>query len=126
MEGGNPMVKIPSTAHGIAKLATEEEIQREQSEYYLASDLKDYLQSDTLDFLVPNVPEFGYTNPNLHRRIFDETTAPQGSTYPFVNYDADGNPYEQSVKLGVWDSLHSYRTTTTYSHDEESTTCEIP
>lgn len=120
------MIQIPTTARGAARLATKEEIQREQVEYYLADDSQEYLVTDTLGFLVPNVPDFGYTNPNLHRRIYDEQTAPAGSDYPFVVYDSEGNPYPQSVKLGIWDGIHSYRTTETFTHDEESTTCEIP
>ena len=120
------MIHVPMTAHGVARLATDEEIAREQIQYYLADDSCNYLVTDTGEMLVPNVPNFGYTNPDLHRRIYDEITAPPGSDYPFVVYDAEGNPYPQSVKIGVWDGRHSYRTTTTYTHDEESTTCEIP
>ena len=120
------MIRIPVTAHGAARLATPEEIAREQVEHYLANDSEDYLLSDILDYLIPNVPDFGYTNPNLHRRIDDEAIAPFGSNYTFVVYDPEGNPYRQSVKLGIWDGINSYRTTTTYIHDEESETCEIP
>lgn len=120
------MIEIPRTAYGPARLATQDEIDREQAEHFLADDSEDYLVSDEEAFLVPNVPEFGYTNPDLHRRIYDTVDVPPGSDYPFVVYDSEGNPYPQSVQLGVWDGLHSYRTTTTYTHDEESTTCEIP
>lgn len=120
------MVRLPTTAYGVARLATPQEINREQAEYYLANDSDAYLISDIGQFLIPNTPDFGYTNPNLHRRIYDEQVAPPGSDYPFVAYDEQGNPYPQSVVLGVWDGKNSYRTTTTYTHDEESTTCEIP
>lgn len=121
------MIHVPTTAHGAARPATDAEIERERIQYYLASDSEEYLLTDvTLDFLVPNVPDWGYTNPNLHRRIDNEAIAPPGSDYTFVVYDSQGNAYPQSVKLGIWDRLHSYRTTTTYTHDEESTTCEIP
>lgn len=120
------MIQVPATAHGVARPATPEETEREQLAHFLATDSEAYLMTDSEYFLVPNVPNYGYTNPNLHRRIDDETTAPIGSNYPFVVYDDQGVPYPQSVKIGVWDGLHSYRTTTTYTHDEESTTCEIP
>ena len=120
------MIDVPSTAHGSARLATDDEIAREQVDHYLATDSEDYMMSDPLDFLIPNVPDFGYTNPNLHRRIDNEMIAPPGSDYSFVVYDAAGNAYPQSVKLGIWDGIHSYRTTNTYTHDEESETCEIP
>ena len=125
-EGGVLMIHIPTTARGVARPATPEEIERERLLYYLATDAGDYLLTDTGDFIVPNVPEFGYTNPNLHRRIDNEIIVEPGSDYPFVKYDAEGNAYPQTVKLGVWDGRCSYRTTTTYTHDEESTTCEIP
>ena len=70
--------------------------------------------------------EHRYTNPDLHRRVDMDAEIPQGSDYSFVQYDEDGNPYKQDIVIGVWDGIHSYRTTTTYTHDEESTTCEIP
>ena len=120
------MVEIPRTARGVARPATEEEIAREESLYYLATDLGFIITTDSGIPLVPNTGEFGYTNPNLHRRIIEDPDIPVGSDYPFVYYDSEGRPYKQSVVLGVWDGIHSYRTTTTYTHDEESTTCEIP
>ena len=120
------MIQVPATAHGAARLATAEEIAREQVQYYLANDSEDYLLTDIENFLVPNVPDFGYTNPNLHRRIDNEMIAPPGSNYSFVVYDSEGNAYPQTVKLGIWDGRNSYRTTITHTHDEESTTCEIP
>lgn len=120
------MVKIATTARGLAQPATEEEIAKEDSKYFLATDGGSFMLSDLGDSLVPNTPDFGYTHTNLHRRIDDDPIIPAGSNYPFVVYDKYGNPYKQSVKIGVWDGLNSYRTTTTYTHDEESTTCEIP
>lgn len=121
------MIKVPRTARGVARPATPEEIAREESRYYLASDTGFILVTDNEEIpLIPNVGDFGYTNPNLHRRIDNDPIIPPGSDYPFVHYDAEGNPYKQSVVIGVWDGRHSYRTTTTHTHDEESTTCEIP
>ena len=76
--------------------------------------------------IVMNKPDFGYTNPNLHRRIDQDPVIEPGSDYPFVPYDKDGNPYKQHVTIGVWDGVKSYRTTETFTHDEDSTTCEIP
>ena len=172
------MVEIPRTARGVARLATEEEIAREESLYYIASDLGFIITTDSGIPLVPNTGDFGYTNPNLHRRVYTdlesesrpldpynklrysapiavtdednllaeteeevlasrygtwnqmeaEGGSPEAdySDYLFVHYDENGHPYPQTVVLGVWDGVHSYRTTTTYTHDEESTTCEIP
>lgn len=168
------MTAIPSTAKGAARLATEEEIAREDSKYILVSDAGLTLLTDSGDIFVPNVADFGYTHPNLHRRIYldapyeaapdyftyvadmatesnsplvtegsvnlqgeragswADMTAENGTpdpavhTYPLMPFDKDGIPYDQDIVLGVWDGLHSYRTTTTYTHDEESTTCEIP
>lgn len=51
----------------------------------------------------------GFTNPNLHRRIF---TSPEGTS---------GHSY----KVGIY-GYDSYRTTEITLHDEESTTSEIP
>lgn len=51
----------------------------------------------------------GFTNPNLHRRIETETEAEQ-----------------EKYTIGVYDRQHSYRTVDYSTHDEESTTCEIP
>lgn len=120
------MIKIAKTAKGLAKPATAEEIAREDVKYFLSDDLGSLLLSDLGEFLVPNTPDFGYTNPNLHRRIDEDAIIPPGSDYSFVEYDEFGNPYPQKVVLGVWDGINSYRTTETITHDEESTTCEIP
>jgi hypothetical protein len=49
--------------------------------------------------------ETGFTNPNLHQRI-----DPQG---------------DASYGTGIY-NLNLYRTKTLSTHDEESTTCEIP
>jgi len=117
---------ITKTAHGIAKLATPEEIAREDGTYCLAADNGSVLATDSGVELIMNVPEFGYTNPDLHRRIDDDPVFDPDVDYPFSPRDEHGVPYKQSVVLGVWDGIHSYRTTTTYTHDEESTTCEIP
>lgn len=57
--------------------------------------------------------DIGYTNPNLHRRV-----DPQQPTDP-------DKVKPDSYQLGIY-GTNSYRTTTTYYHDEESTTCEIP
>ena len=75
------------TANGIAKPATEEELE---------------------------LDELGYTHPNLHRRVDPQTPEDPRETRP------------REYTLGVWDGQHSYRTTETFYHDEESTTCEIP
>lgn len=120
------MYKIATTARGLARPATEEEIAREDSKYFISTDLGDLLTTDLGDVIIPNTPDFGYTNPDLHRRIDQDALIPSGSDYTFVEYDADGIPYKQQVKIGVWDGVHSYRTTETFTHDEESTTCEIP
>lgn len=120
------MVEFPKTAHGVAKPATPEEIAKEDWFYPLASDEGLILVSDTDVTIVRNVGEMGYTNPNLHRRIDQDLIAPTGSDYPFVKYREDGTAYPQHVVIGVWDGRNSYRTTTTFIHDEESTTCEIP
>lgn len=53
--------------------------------------------------------KLGFTHPNLHRRIF---TPPEGT---------DNRKY----KLGIY-GYNSYRTTEIITHDEESTTSEIP
>ena len=73
-----------------------------------------------------------YTHPDLHRRINQDAYIPPINPehpeegYIFISYDKDGNPYKQFVKVGILDSMHSYRMMETYTHDEESTTCEIP
>lgn len=59
--------------------------------------------------------EHGFTNPNLHRRVDPQQPAPDS-----------GEVAPRSYMLGVYDGLHSYRTETIYTHDEESTTSEIP
>ena len=120
------MADVATTARGVAKLATPEEIAKEVSKYFLAADTGLTLTSDSGLILAVNLPDFGYTNPNLHRRIDNDPAIEPGSDYPFVHYDENGNPYKQNVVLGVWDGIHSYRTTETFTHDEESTTCEIP
>lgn len=68
----------------------------------------------------------GYTHPNLHRTIDLDPVIEPGKEYPFIYKDENGVPYKQNIKLGTWDGIHSYRTTETITHDEESTTCEIP
>ena len=121
------MIQFPRTAHSEAILATPEEIAKEEMvDIYLASDLGLILMTDSGEDLSPNVPDFGYTHHNLHRRIDQDPEIPPGSDYPFVKYDKDGNAFKQTVVIGVWDGVNSYRTTTTYTHDEESETCEIP
>lgn len=120
------MENLPKTAKGIARLATAEDIAKEDSKYVLAADNDSILLSDVDDILIPNLPDFGYTHPNLHRRIDLEAVGSSETDYPFMPRDKDGIPYNQNIVIGVWDGLHSYRTTETYTHDEESTTCEIP
>lgn len=121
-------IAFPKTTRGQATLATASDIEKEQETnvFLLASDSGAILISDSGSAFLQNLETFGYTHPNLHRRIESDPYVPQGSDYAFVHYDKDGNAYKQSVALGVWDGLNSYRTTTTYTHDEESTTCEIP
>lgn len=120
------MTDIAKTAKGLIRPATPDEIAREDSKYVISSDSGLVLVTDDYQVFVPNTPDFGYTNPNLHRRLDPDAVAPEGSDYKFVHYDKDGRPYKQKVTIGVWDGVHSYRTTTTYTHDEESTTSEIP
>lgn len=120
------MVQFPRTAKGVARLATPEEIAKEDSRYYLSTDIGRVLLTDSGIPLIPNTGDFGYTHPNLHRRVVEDPDIPVGSNYPLVAYDKDGVAFKQSVVIGVWDGINSYRTTTTYTHDEESTTCEIP
>lgn len=145
------MIDFARTARGVARLATEEEIAKEESYYFLATDTELFLLTDSGDNIVPNTGDFGYTSPNLHRRIDNDPVMPPVSVYPFVNYRESGyfyatdsedllvtdseqilitnafaKPFKQRVVLGVWDGVHSYRTTETFTHDEESTTCEIP
>lgn len=49
--------------------------------------------------------EHGFTNPNLHRRI--------------------NNQDDKSYTIGIY-GLNSYRTTKTVTHNEDSTTTEVP
>ncbi len=56
--------------------------------------------------------EIGYTTPNLHRRVDPK--------------QHEGEIAERKYTLGIYDGLHSIRTVETFTHDEESTTCEIP
>ena len=56
----------------------------------------------------------GFTHPNLHRRI-DPQQLEEGS--------GEVNP--RDYKLGIY-NVNSYRTTIINTHDEESTTSEIP
>lgn len=56
--------------------------------------------------------KFGITQPNLHRRI---------DIQPVSGDEVKQRDYE----LGVY-GTHSYRTTTVYTHDEDSTTDETP
>ncbi len=79
------MDNFPKTAQGVATPATEEDI--------------------ALD-------EFGYTHPDLHRRI-DPTAG-------------EGQVADRRYTIGVYDGIHSTRTVEEFYHDEESTTCEIP
>lgn len=120
------MVGYLKTARGLAKPATPEEIAKEDSKYYIASDIELILTTDTGDLIAPNTGDFGFTHPNLHRRIEDDVTVPEGVSYPLLYLDPNGVPYKQTIKIGVWDGINSYRTTDTHTHDEESTTCEIP
>lgn len=54
----------------------------------------------------------GYTNPNLDRRIAKVDPIPEGAL---------DTEYELFIQ-----GSHSYRLTTQITHDEESTTSEIP
>lgn len=56
----------------------------------------------------------GFTHPNLHRRI-DPKQPKEGS----------GEVRPRDYTLGIY-NVNSYRTTTINTHDEESTTSEIP
>ena len=58
--------------------------------------------------------DVGFTNPNLHRRVDPQTPSDPRETAP------------RSYTIGVYDGIHSFRTTEVFYHDEESTTCEIP
>lgn len=120
------LIHVPTTAHGVAKLATPGELEKEQLNCIITTDAGDILTADSGDVLLGDVLGTGFTNPNLHRRVDDEAIFEPDVDYPFSPRDPNGNPYKQSVVFGVWDRINSYRTTTTYEHDEESTTCEIP
>lgn len=58
--------------------------------------------------------EDGVTNPNLHRRIDNEST-------PLSPEEVKPDTYELSVG-----GVSSYRTTTYTIHDEDSETSEVP
>ena len=73
------MADYPKAASGVAVPASNEDLQRD---------------------------ELGYTNPNLHRRVDEDS--------------------QMISKVGVYDGIHSFRTVDLNLHDEESTTCEIP
>lgn len=122
------MIEIAKTARGKARPAGPEEIAKEQLFIsYLLVDSGFALMSDSDQIFRPNIDDWGYTNPNLHRRIVQDAEIPPGSNYTMVHYDEEGNPYKQHIDaIGVWDGVNSYRTTRTFTHDEESTTCEIP
>lgn len=70
-----------------------------------------------------NKDKLGFTHPNLHRRI--------ESDRPIHSYlDAESGLEISEIKprdyqIGVY-GTDSYRTTTKYVHDEESTEVEIP
>ena len=122
-------IEISRTARGVIRPATPEEIAREQLDenpHFIATDLGLTITTDSGDAILMNVPDFGFTNPDLHRRVDQDPEIPVGSDYPFIKYDNEGNAYKQDIVIGVWDGINSYRTTSTYTHDEESTTCEIP
>lgn len=59
--------------------------------------------------------QHGFTNPDLHRRVDPQPPAPDS-----------GEVAPREYMIGVYDGLHSYRTVTIVTHDEESTTSEIP
>lgn len=59
--------------------------------------------------------EHGYTNPNLHRRVDPQEPA-----------EGSGEVAPRDYVIGVYDSTNSTRLTIINTHDEESTTCEIP
>lgn len=57
----------------------------------------------------------GYTHPNLHRRTDIQQPDPESSEVAPRDY-----------QIGIYNDLHSIRMTNIHTHDEESTTCEIP
>lgn len=56
----------------------------------------------------------GFTNPNLHRRVDPHQPPPESGEVA---------PREYELAIG---NLDSYKTVKLVTHDEESTTCEIP
>lgn len=58
--------------------------------------------------------DLGFTHPNLHRRVDASEPNPESG---------EVSPREYS--FGIY-GVDSYRTTKVNTHDEESTTCEIP
>lgn len=65
------------------------------------------------DGIEKELDDRGFTNPNLHRRI-----DPKEPTDPELVAPSN-------YSLGIY-GPHSYRTQTLHTHDEESTTSEIP
>ena len=120
------MADIPTTARGIMKPASPDDIAIENDRMIFATDDGFVLVTNSGEGLIVNRAPSGFTNPNLHRRIDDDPVYKPGVHYDMVHYNEEGEPYKQSIVIGVWDGINSYRTTTTYIHDEESTTCEIP
>lgn len=57
----------------------------------------------------------GFTHPNLHRRVFPQSESTVGE------YEYVGRTYQLMIQ-----GNNSYRTTTMYVHDENSTESEIP
>ena len=93
------MTEVAKTAYGRARLATDEEVARETIEYFLAEDYESlYLVTDSEELLLSNAGQFGYTDPNLHRRIdneepveiFDPTV--DRSDYLLAKYGSTGEP----------------------------------
>lgn len=76
--------------------------------------------------------QLGFTHPNLHRRVDPQ----QPPTPEDPNYDPDDPESVNRAYLNqevaprdyafAIEGVHSYRTTTYNTHDEESTTSEIP
>lgn len=119
-------VEFPKTSKGQAVLASEEDLQKEKFFTLIVTKSGQMISTDSGRHFVVNEKVAGYTSPNLHRRIDQDAVIPFGTDYPFVQYDEEGNAYKQTIVVGTWDGLNSYRTTTTYTHDEESETSEIP
>lgn len=76
---------VPKTAQGVAQVASEEDIRKDEQ---------------------------GFTYPNLHRRVEPSR--------------GEGEVADRKYTIGVYDGLHSTVTVEKFTHDEESTTCEIP